>query len=740
MTDAHLHEAIRTEQAVVDAAGRRLRVVVAEVERALGNEDGDETGTGWAAGEARRRMLRARRAELSAVGDGLVFGRIDDDGGATHHVGRVGIGAEDESDEPLVLDWRAPRSRAFYTATPLSNQGLRRRRHIRIEDGRVTGVSDEPLGDSGDGKSADGMMPDRDRALVGEAALLRALDERRTGRMGTAVATLQREQDEIIRASTTGPLLVQGGPGTGKTVVALHRVAYLLFTHRRMAEQGVLVLGPNRRFLDYISQVLPALGESAVVSTTLDRLLPGVRAARVETREEARVKGLAGWQDALVRHVAGLQPQPGDLVLEMDGEPFTIGEGRVDRALRLADGAGRNLTGRRRRTFAALRDLLVEEVASSRERALSEVEDGFEDILAGVDASLARRDVRGVHSGVAGTDVDGVMSEADVEVLRTQVEVDRQVAERLDRWWPLPDAARELRRLLEDSARLRTIFPELTAEEADLVRSAPDGWCPSDLPLLDALADLIGDPDEHPGERDRSAGGPQEFLADRAAETRDWVYGHVVVDEAQELSPMQWQMVLRRAGARSVTAVGDIDQTSAAHDATTWAEALGAVWGQRWRRADLTVCYRTPREVMALTEPVLRAAGSLTTPAVAVRSSGVEPWVLQVDDANLEDRVRACIAEVGRRRPDGSVGVVGSLRCADRLRSALEVPVLTATQAKGLEWDATVIVDPGGIAAEPRGWNGLYVALTRCTQELGQVVVDDEVPRPDRRLAQHGQG
>lgn len=254
----------------------------------------------------------------------------------------------------------------------------------------------------------------------------------------------------------------------------------------------------------------------------------------------------------------------------------------------------------------------------------------------------------------------------------------------------------------------------LSSEEAALVAAEPEGLSSSDIPLLDAVADLLGEISVSEAEG--------EFIADRARRRRGWIYGHVVVDEAQELSEMQWQMVLRRCPTRSITAVGDIDQAEASHRHTSWAQAVQSSFGDRWSAAELTICYRTPREVMELTTPVLRKAGSHNAPPRAVRSSGVIPWQRMVDAAELTDAVGQAVKELQERWAGGTVGVVAPVSRVPGLLS-LQVPVLSATQAKGLEWDATLVVDPDGIAAEPRGWNGLYVALTRCTQELGQLLV-----------------
>lgn len=722
-----MHEAIRTEQQTLDAAWQRRADLLADLDATLDGARGDDDTS-----RARLGRLRGRRAELQHAEAGIVFGRIDGDDGTVRHLGRVGLPGDD-GDDPLVLDWRAPAARPFYTATPLDPQGLRHRRHIRTRGPQVVGVDDEPLGEFSDSDGED---------LVGEGALLAALGERRTGHMGTAVATLQREQDEVVRADARTPLVVQGGPGTGKTVVALHRVAYLLFTYPHLAERGVLVLGPSARFLDYIGQVLPALGETAVVSATCDTLVPGVRPTRPESRDVAEIKGRALWQAALTRYVEALVPDDGDLALVFEGEEYALPAADVAAAKHAARSGGRSYHQARQLVVERLLDLLTDAVAGRQADLLDRAEEGFEDVLGRVDASLARSDDRAVPTGATGSDVDGTFSAADLAALRARVAADSGVAAMLEGWWPTRDAAGELATLLGDAGLLRTVAPELSAAEAAAVteeaaastRGAPSGgtvgtdptgWTSSDVPLLDALSELLGDS----AGTDGTTAGQGEFLAGRAAVRRDWVYGHVVVDEAQELSPMQWHMVVRRCPTRSVTAVGDIDQAESAHRHTDWADALGDTLGDRWRRSDLTICYRTPREVMDLTVPVLRAAGSRNEPPRAVRASGVEPWSREVPADGLPAAVRSVVDGLQERYDGGTVGVVAPAARVAALTESLagcapDVPVLTATEAKGLEWDATIVVDPEGIAAGPRGWNALYVALTRCTQELGRLVVE----------------
>ncbi|MDJ0314799.1 UvrD-helicase domain-containing protein [Arthrobacter sp. H35-D1] len=685
------------EQLILDEAfGRRDSILQhLEAELATPAEDAVE--------QARMRMLIRRRAELKHAEQGLIFGRLDSLDATVRHLGRVGIPSSGDDDDPLVIDWRAPAARAFYTATPVDPQGQARRRHIRTRGREVISFDDEPLDGSGASE------------LVGEGALLSALGERRTGHMSTAAATLQREQDDVVRADSRGPLVVQGGPGTGKTVVALHRVAYLLFTYPQLAAQGVLVIGPSPRFLDYIAQVLPALGETAIVSATCDTLVPGIEVERTEQRDVAEIKGRALWQQALSRYCASLLPQPADLELAWEGDKYTLDERRIARAIASAT-SGRSYHAARAVFTQQVHDLLTDAIVARSEETLTQVEEGLEDLLSNFDARLTHSDNRAATSGATGADVDGVLSDEDIELLREKVEADTDVDAAIQGWWPTRDTTVELHRLLGDEALLRQWTPELTDLEREAIVNEPLAWASSDVPLFDALADLLGDALPH-----RVQG---EFLVDRAATQRDWVYGHVVIDEAQELSEMQWQMVMRRCPTRSITAVGDIDQAEAPHLHTTWGEAVGAAFGERWTEAQLTICYRTPLEVMALTAPVLRNAGSHNEPPRAVRASGIEPWQRDVKEGDLAAEAARAVEELSARWSGGMVGVIAPLDRVSALRTALPgTPVLSATDAKGLEWDATLLVDAPGIVAQPRGWNGLYVALTRCTQELGQLLV-----------------
>lgn len=653
--------------------------------------------------QARLRNLHRRSSELSNAGDSLLFGRLDAVDGSTRHIGRVGIPGIEEYSDPLVIDWRTPAARPFYTATPLDPQGQARRRHVRTQDSLVIGLDDEQL---------DGSAP---ADAVGNGALLAALQEKRTGKMGSAVATLQREQDDIVRAEASGPLIVQGGPGTGKTVVALHRVAYLLFTHQLLAARGVLVLGPSPRFLDYISQVLPALGESAMVSATPDTLIPGVRAQRSETRELAEIKGRGLWQGAIGRYVSSFTPCATNFSLHWEGENYTIAARLIERAITAAR-SGRSYHGARAVFAEHVFELLTDAVITRGEALMAGMEAGLEDILGGVDAALAKDDDRGVTTMASGSNVDGSYTDDDIDQLRDQIANDARIAASIEAFWPQLEALESLDALLGSSALLKTWTSGLTDEEILCVTQEPAALAPSDIALLDAIMHELGELE--------TSSEQGEFSTLQAAARRDWVYGHVVVDEAQELSHMQWQMVVRRCPTKSITAVGDIDQTEAPHQHSSWAESVNEPLGSRWHEARLSISYRTPTEVMELTHPVLRLAKSSNTPPRAVRSSGIAPWEHSITEQELIARASLAAFELAERWDGGLVGVIAPVHRVAQLKEAIPgVTVLSATEAKGLEWDATLLVDPAGIAAEPRGYNGLYVALTRCTQELGQLVL-----------------
>ena len=702
-------------------------------------------------------------ARLDAAEDGLCFGRLDLLTGQCRHIGRLGLRDEASEGEPLLVDWRAPAARAFYVATVGAPHGVRRRRHIAMRGRRVTGVNDEVLE-----RAALGGVP----GLAGEAALLAALEATRTGRMRDIVGTLQAEQDGIIRSEHSGVLVVQGGPGTGKTAVALHRAAYLLYTHRHLAERGVLVVGPSTVFLGYISQVLPGLGETNVLLRTVGELFPGVTADRAEGRLAEEVKGramMAGVIAAAVRDRQAVSAAE----IEFAGETLRLDHQVVAEATRRAR-ASRLPHNEARPVFQHQIVAALAERYAERARELArQLEADVADVLAEASEAI-EADLAAIPEVPGGSGDDGQPHLAD---LRRELWADPDVRAQLNDLWPALTPQRLLDDLFASPARLAAAAPGLTvAERASLLRE-PGAWSTADVPLLDEAAELLGQ-DERVAQarsaRDRaqriayaqgvldiaagSSGPDRETLqvtdlldaeelaerheapgfrsvAERAADDRAWTFGHVIVDEAQELPEMAWRLLARRCPARSMTIVGDVAQTSGPAGTTSWERVLQPLVGDRWRLARLTVNYRTPAEIMAATVPLLAAIDPGQQPPQSVRETGVSPWRM----AAIRDALPATLAEITAEEAagGGQLAVIAPDTRIEELGAVVSravpdvsfggnpdltspVVLLGATQAKGLEFDSVLIADPAAIlAGSPRGRNDLYVAMTRSTQRLG---------------------
>ncbi len=720
------------EQDAVDLRYQRLDELRDRAARQL-----DQTRRAGPSGSPQNRSERdafaaryeQRLAQLWAVEERLVFGRLDLQGGGTRHIGRIGL--SDDEQHQLLVDWRADAAQEFYRATGADPADVVRRRHIAMRGRRVVSVEDEVLDMVGLGD------PDLDAGrlvLTGEGALMAALAEHRTGHMRDIVATIQAEQDRIIRAPMAGILVVQGGPGTGKTAVALHRAAYLLYRHRdRLARSGVLIVGPNPLFLRYIEQVLPSLGETSAVLSTVGGLYPTVDAVVLDSDRAAVAKGDLSMVDVLRRAVAQRQRVPESPVsLEVGRTTVTLRPAVVSRARDRARRSGQP-HNRARRVFARyVLDDLVWQLARSQ-----------------------------------GLDVDESVREQLLDELHDSVDVRREV----NLCWMPTTPERALRGLWTSPSRLAAAAPHLSSVDRRALLRPPEApWTVGDVPLLDELAELLGEDDSsaraearrRAAERaeelryaqgvlgtssaaglvtaetlvDRFAASERgESVAERAASDREWVYGHVVVDEAQELSPMAWRLLVRRCPTGSVTAVGDTAQTSSAAGSSGWAQALDELRGARWDQADLTVNYRTPSEVMALASGVLRRAGVDQQPPRSARS-GSPPVFVRVPavDAHAVERVVSSEWEV---LGGGRLAVITPRRGYDEvaveLRALLGLPdgaagqrslesplvVLDVGQAKGLEFDSVVLLEPAELLAQSaRGVGDLYVALTRCTQRL----------------------
>jgi DNA helicase IV len=751
---------LAAEQGYVTGLHRRLDDIRAHVVHRLEEALASTAHNPQAVGEreAAVQLHTERLVALDAADAGLCFGRLDrHDVDVPRYVGRIGLSTADGREEPLLVDWRAPAAQPFYTATPLHDQGVRRRRHIRTRGRTVVSIADETL-DLEDAALGDPDAAER-AGLTGESVLLAALNATRTGRMTDIVRTIQAEQDRIIRADARGVLVVQGGPGTGKTAVALHRAAYLLYTHReRLARSGLLIVGPSPTFLSYIADVLPSLGETGVVLADVGGLRPGLRAAATERPEVAEVKGRLAMAEVVAAAVGNRQG-----VLEAPVE-FTI------------DGIPLRFTP----TDAAR--------ARTRGRAASRLHNEARPAYARrVVDRLAQR-----YADRLGADVRGgstLLDDVDRSALRREVAAEPAVHALIDRLWPRLTPERLLRELFGSRDQVVAATPGWSdADRELLLRPASSDWTPADVPLLEEADELLGVDDsaqraaarreqarrrreaqevldllhgsrsidneteeeseelsagdllDAEGLAERQEESDYRTTAERAAADRTWTYGHVIVDEAQELSAMAWRLLMRRNPTRSMTVVGDVAQTGSLAGASSWAEVLTPHLGSQWRLEELTVNYRTPAEIMEVAAEVLAAGGATATAGRSVRSTGIRPWARQVADAELPDAVAEAAAEFDKE--DGTLAVLvprGRLDAvADAVHARLPATsrdlaagpvVLPPDGAKGLEFDSVLVVDPVGIVEEGvRGHNDLYVVLTRATQRLGVVHPGDLPP------------
>ncbi|MFF0045435.1 HelD family protein [Streptomyces sp. NPDC005498] len=765
---------IAHEQAHLDMLHTRVETLRDDARHQLAGVLREAGGTRQARLEREAAVGRyaAQVARYDAAENGLCFGRLDLRDGDRYYIGRVGLPAESADDDPLLLDWRAPAARPFYVATPAAPHGVRKRRHITTRGDRVVRLDDEVL-------DRDGVPVGE---LTGEAALLASLDAGRTGRMHDIVATLQAEQDVIIRSDHRGVLVVQGGPGTGKTAVALHRAAYLLYTHRQLASRGVLVVGPNPTFIGYIGQVLPGLGENSVLLSTVGELFPGVRADRTELPETAELKGRTEMAAVIAAAVRDRQVPAGTgLEVEFDGDVVRLDH---EECVRAADAAratrlphNRAAPVFRQEIVAALARRSVEDTRHLADR----LEADIAEVLAEADLDRAVRADLDALPGLLGEEDSAAAQERteaqDIADVQRMLATDADVRAALDALWPPLTAEQLLTDLYGDRARLASAAHGLTRAERELLYRAPGGgWTAADVPLLDETAELLGQDNRAAeaaaaaeraegvayaqgvldlaageGEDEESLTGmlDAETLADRHEERmvrtvaeraladRDWVFGHIIVDEAQELSQMAWRLLMRRCPTRSMTLVGDVAQTGDAAGASSWASALAPHVGDRWRQVSLTVNYRTPAEIMASTTEVLAALGPGLQLPRSVRETGLEPWRMRTEPGLLARTLADRAAKEAAALEDGRLAVLVPDARRDELGAAVaesvpdavygdepdlesRVVVLGVRQAKGLEFDAVLIADPTEILARStRGLNDLYVALTRATQRLG---------------------
>lgn len=734
---------VAEEQEFVDRAYSRLDQLRSQYREQRQKIDANH-GVGNAQGWTERDALATHFAELSSrldnVEERLVFGRLDMKDHATHYIGRISL--LDEHSSPLLVDWRAPISAPFYQATAQEPLGVVRRRHIATRARTVTSVEDELL--DVDQAQHQGLT------LQGEGALMSALSSARSGRMGDIVATIQGEQDRVIRASDRGILVVQGGPGTGKTAVALHRAAYLLYTQREKLERsGVLIIGPSRTFLRYIEQVLPSLGESGVVQMTIGDIVPDLSAQDDDPVDIAAIKGRAAFSRILREAVRLIPRLPDrDQVLQVWNRRVTLRVKDVQEALSRARRSGRPHNVARESFAMGLMELLAGRLI---------VEAGDASTTADIDPDDLK------------TWMSEIRDSVDARRAINLAWMPTQAPAFLRKLWSRPDLLAQAN---------RKAGTPLSVEDLNLLyRTQDQPLTISDIPLIDELEELLGTLDlasaqkrraeeqREKEERERAnealkatglGGGivtadmlmrqTQEApslrpLAERARADRSWTYGHIVIDEAQDLSPMAWRCLLRRCPSRSMTVVGDLDQKRGHRRPNSWKQALGPAARAFSEEFVLSISYRTPRALTRIAQAVMAQHGTpVLYPMEAVRDV---PDCYQVSHTH-KNTLKECVSQVVSQMEErldreegegkGRICVIvpdaqAQLWHADESgASALDqrVSYLTAAGSKGLEFDSVVVVEPGEILEQGSG--DLFVALTRATHDL-HAVTTTQLPR-----------
>jgi DNA helicase IV len=702
--------AIAAEQAHLDRVHARVEELRRRADDRFAEAAADRSGSTFQARferdvTAHHHAARAARYTFGDI-ESLAFGRLDLDDGETLHVGRVSV--VDADGEVVLVDWRAPASAAFYQATAATPLGVVRRRMLVTRGREVRDLDDELL--DLDAAERLGLQ-----AVTGQGALLASLSRTRTGTMRDIVATIQADQDRIIRAPATGTLVVTGGPGTGKTVVALHRVASLLYRDRERFEgRGVLVVGPSPAFTEYTSRVLPSLGEDRAVQRPLATLAPpGIEVRGWDDIEVARIKGDLTMVEVLPRVLAAaLPPIPPDTRVSFEGTTVLI------------DASG--ITSLRRRLLQRVRAGAEPTTYHGRATAADE---SLRAALWKRWRTAHRRTGARVQDERAGTGFDAALDDAaSVTMLRRC-------------YWPPLRPGEVLAQLATGAVDLAEVVDgRLPAEDVARLReawAAADGWTTDDVALLDEVAALLG---PHPGNRPATAvrrdDGGIQLTSDRlsvvveqadvnAPDYRD--FAHVVVDEAQDLTPMQWRAVARRGPYASWTVVGDLAQRSRVSEPRTWEEVATLIGRREVTITGLTVNYRTPTEIAAVATDVLVAAGHDPASAPeAIRSTGERPLLRWREDPVAAAPAR--VAELLVQR-DGTLAVIAPLDDVPALATALDgalsaelrarVRVLDPRTAKGLEFDDVVVVRPDRIVSESIvGAHQLYVAVTRATRSL----------------------
>ena len=675
-------------------------------------------------------MYEDRLSLLRAGEYRLVFGKLHMKDGSERYIGRMGLL---KGQKPILLDWRAKAASPFYEATFFDDMGATLRRHITTENRKVVKLEDELL----DLSPEESEKALKEGLLSGEGALMAALEEGRTGKMGDIVSTIQREQNRIIRMPLDSTVVVQGGPGTGKSAVALHRAAYLLYTYRKeLEESGVLIIGPSQAFVHYIDDVLPCLGETDILIRTMAQMLPGVKVNCKDSPLAAKVKGDLRMVHVLKSAIKRCIRVPKDLPeISINGVKLKIKPEEIARGQDSARLAGPYEVARR-----AFVDYMCSLLFSKYEEA----------------------------SG-------GSLPGEDGAFVKGQIRENAQVRLALNLSWLPLSAKWLLDDLFSKPSKLKALAPWMSEEEVQSLIREKGKVSEGDIPLLDAALDLLGE--EEVKKKGKSSGAEEEFakstmamfgvapgivsasdllsylapseqksVVERAAGDRKWQFGHIIVDEAQELTPMQWRMLKKRSLSKSFTIVGDVAQTSSLGGTRSWKKRLSPVFGKDWTLCPLEIDYRNPREVVEEASKFAKREGLNSEDIKAVRS--VEGSLEKVESEDPEKEAVKKLVECVKKfvhSSRGTVALITEQKAADKMselvHSALEkefgkdeadrltqsgwksqVAVRGIEDIKGIEYDAVILMDP----PEPRGEgeerkiaaSRLYIAMTRPTQKL----------------------
>lgn len=736
---AQLNQEQKNIEVIYDRLDEISNITKSRLNKVRGN-GGKGSPTYQAERDSFAAMYEDRLIQLRAVQDRLVFGRLYSIDGTSNYIGRLGL--LDENRSHLLTDWRADAARPFYEATAEDPMNIVVRRHVSLQGRQVKGIEDDVL----DLHSPLAQQAVENGTLNGEGSLLASLAARRTSKMSDIVSTIQSEQDKIIRSPLNEVLVVQGGPGTGKTAVALHRAAYLLYTHRqRMTHSGVLIVGPSQTFLRYIEQVLPSLGETGVLTRTIGTLLPGFSVSETDTPTVAQLKGDRRMAKVIKRAIRSHIHIPHSL------PEIPIGTVRLQ--------------------------ITADDIHHAQEVALQTHTPHNEARIVFVNTMIRTL----LHHYVK--KLTYTPSQSDLDHVRHMLLLDDKVKKTLNLSWLPMTAEWLLKDLWAKPQRLKICAPWLSEDEiSQLYRPQDASWTVSDIPLLDEAMELLGSATtpQQTSERAEAEQFAKQSLAtygvakglvdvqqlvntmeglddtssiiDQAALDRTWTFGHVVVDEAQELTQMEWQMLKRRCPSRSFTIVGDIAQTSALGGTRSWEKTMTSVFGPSgWDIKELTVDYRNPQEVATLASTFAKSEGLYVSTVTAARSlqNAVEFIPTAHTDelfTQLTQQIIHGIETYISTDGSGRIAVIASPSCYKDLEKKFynscsslldhslidylqnqnkwekQLDFITPQEAKGLEYDEVILINPGQIQEESSNHltfaSDLYVAITRATQKL----------------------